>query len=89
MSINFYAVSEVHVQRTAIATNISVTHLAILTSSCTSFKHKNDTKSIILQVKKQIEYVDSIIGMMMNGLVDREIHNCVNVIVVADHGKPK
>lgn len=45
--------------------------------------------SIILQVKKQIEYVDSIIGMMMNGLVDREIHNCVNVIVVADHGKPK
>ncbi|XP_064625490.1 ectonucleotide pyrophosphatase/phosphodiesterase family member 3-like isoform X2 [Lineus longissimus] len=38
------------------------------------------------EVKKQIEYVDSIIGMMMNGLVDREIHNCVNVIVVADHG---
>ena len=38
-------------------------------------------------MKAEIEYVDSIIGMLMNGLVDREIDNCVNVMIVADHGK--
>ena len=30
--------------------------------------------------------VDAIIEMLMDGLVAKGLHNCVNLIIVADHG---
>ncbi|CAH1773187.1 unnamed protein product, partial [Owenia fusiformis] len=33
-----------------------------------------------------LEEVDGYIGKLMNGLLHRDLHNCVNIIVVADHG---
>ncbi|KAK3577563.1 hypothetical protein CHS0354_026532, partial [Potamilus streckersoni] len=37
-------------------------------------------------VEGQIETVDEIINRLMNGLYQRGLHNCVNIIILADHG---
>jgi predicted AlkP superfamily pyrophosphatase or phosphodiesterase len=31
--------------------------------------------------------MDTVINRLMDGLYRRQIHNCVNVIVLADHGE--
>ncbi|KAM8832977.1 ectonucleotide pyrophosphatase/phosphodiesterase family member 1 [Spinachia spinachia] len=38
------------------------------------------------QVLRALEYVDRILGMLMDGLTQRDLHQCVNIIVVSDHG---
>uniref|UniRef100_A0A8C6SQD6 Ectonucleotide pyrophosphatase/phosphodiesterase 1 n=1 Tax=Neogobius melanostomus TaxID=47308 RepID=A0A8C6SQD6_9GOBI len=38
------------------------------------------------QVVEALENVDRILGMFMDGLKERNLHNCVNLIVVSDHG---
>lgn len=38
------------------------------------------------QVNTNISHVDSVIGVLMDGLMDRGLLDCVNVIVLADHG---
>uniref|UniRef100_A0A8C6SS34 Ectonucleotide pyrophosphatase/phosphodiesterase 1 n=1 Tax=Neogobius melanostomus TaxID=47308 RepID=A0A8C6SS34_9GOBI len=37
-------------------------------------------------VVEALENVDRILGMFMDGLKERNLHNCVNLIVVSDHG---
>uniref|UniRef100_A0A4W3I1G4 Ectonucleotide pyrophosphatase/phosphodiesterase 3 n=1 Tax=Callorhinchus milii TaxID=7868 RepID=A0A4W3I1G4_CALMI len=37
-------------------------------------------------VIEALQNVDQIVGMLMDGLKQRNLHKCVNVIVVADHG---
>ena len=39
------------------------------------------------QVNEALREVDEAVGKLMDGLVERELHDCVNVIVVADHGE--
>lgn len=41
------------------------------------------------EVVKALQRVDQIIGMLMNGLKQRNLHNCVNLIILADHGMEK
>lgn len=38
------------------------------------------------EVVEALENVDRIMGMLMDGLKERNLHNCVNLIVVSDHG---
>ncbi|CAL1586186.1 unnamed protein product [Knipowitschia caucasica] len=38
------------------------------------------------QVVEALEGVDRIMGMLMDGLKERNLHKCVNLIVVSDHG---
>uniref|UniRef100_UPI00358F7477 ectonucleotide pyrophosphatase/phosphodiesterase family member 3-like isoform X2 n=1 Tax=Myxine glutinosa TaxID=7769 RepID=UPI00358F7477 len=38
------------------------------------------------QVIEALQLVDQMIGQLMDGLKQRNLHKCVNVIVVADHG---
>ncbi|KAM4521936.1 ectonucleotide pyrophosphatase/phosphodiesterase family member 1 [Odontesthes bonariensis] len=38
------------------------------------------------QVIDSLEKVDRILGRMMDGLVARNLHKCVNIIIISDHG---
>uniref|UniRef100_A0A3B3ZY13 Uncharacterized protein n=1 Tax=Periophthalmus magnuspinnatus TaxID=409849 RepID=A0A3B3ZY13_9GOBI len=38
------------------------------------------------EVIEALEKVDRILGMLMDGLKERNLHKCVNLIVVSDHG---
>ncbi|XP_072219029.1 ectonucleotide pyrophosphatase/phosphodiesterase family member 1 [Leuresthes tenuis] len=38
------------------------------------------------QVVDSLEKVDRILGRMMDGLVARNLHQCVNIIIISDHG---
>ncbi|KAM6906573.1 ectonucleotide pyrophosphatase/phosphodiesterase family member 1 isoform 1-T1 [Lycodopsis pacificus] len=38
------------------------------------------------QVLQALENVDKIVGMLMDGLTQRGLHHCVNIIIVSDHG---
>uniref|UniRef100_A0A8C5L775 Ectonucleotide pyrophosphatase/phosphodiesterase family member 3 n=1 Tax=Jaculus jaculus TaxID=51337 RepID=A0A8C5L775_JACJA len=40
-------------------------------------------------VIKALQLVDSALGMLMEGLKQRNLHNCVNIILLADHGMDK
>jgi len=40
----------------------------------------------IAQVIKALEVADEALGMLMDGLKQRNLHKCVNLIVLADHG---
>ena len=31
--------------------------------------------------------VDATLGLLMDGLVERNLHHCVNILVVSDHGR--
>ncbi|KAL6095822.1 enpp1 [Pungitius sinensis] len=46
--------------------------------------HKFGPASI--QVLQALEGVDRIVGMLMDGLIQRDLHHCVNIMVVSDHG---
>lgn len=39
-----------------------------------------------LQVITSLQGVDKIIGQLMNGLKQINLHRCLNIIIVADHG---
>lgn len=57
----------------------------------TLFCCHSDTLTIQLllcfQVISALKKVDNIMGMMMDGLKQRGLHNCVNIIIVSDHGE--
>ena len=36
-----------------------------------------------------LDSVDEAIGRLMEGLYHKDLHNCANIIIVADHGKTK
>ncbi|XP_068244378.1 ectonucleotide pyrophosphatase/phosphodiesterase family member 3-like [Palaemon carinicauda] len=38
------------------------------------------------ETNKQLKYVDEIVNMLMTGLKQRNLTNCVNVILLSDHG---
>ncbi|KAL7388221.1 hypothetical protein ABVT39_009383 [Epinephelus coioides] len=38
------------------------------------------------QVVWALEKVDKILGMLMDGLTERNLHHCVNIIITSDHG---
>nr|XP_040016786.1 ectonucleotide pyrophosphatase/phosphodiesterase family member 1 [Gasterosteus aculeatus aculeatus] len=38
------------------------------------------------QVLRALENVDRIVGMLMDGLTQRDLHHCANIMVVSDHG---
>lgn len=40
-----------------------------------------------LQVIEALQGVDVIMGQLMNGLKQLNLHKCVNILLVADHGK--
>uniref|UniRef100_H2ZVP0 Ectonucleotide pyrophosphatase/phosphodiesterase 3 n=1 Tax=Latimeria chalumnae TaxID=7897 RepID=H2ZVP0_LATCH len=40
-------------------------------------------------VVEALQQVDRIVGMLMDGLKQRNLHNCVNLILLADHGMEK
>lgn len=39
-----------------------------------------------LQIIASLQGVDKIIGQLMNGLKQINLHRCLNIIIVADHG---
>ena len=39
-----------------------------------------------VQVNGQLQTVDKLINMLMTSLYENNLHNCVNMIIVADHG---
>lgn len=41
------------------------------------------------EVNEMLRKMDNIIAYLMNGLYRKQIHNCVNLIVLADHGMEK
>lgn len=41
----------------------------------------------LLQLDNPLREIDNIIGQLMNGLKQMNLHRCVNVIVVGDHGE--
>ena len=41
----------------------------------------------IVQVNESIQMVDATLGWLIDGLRERNISNCVNLIVTSDHGK--
>ena len=40
-----------------------------------------------MQVNDALKRVDTVIEKFINGLKDREIYDCVNFIIVSDHGE--
>ena len=41
----------------------------------------------IVQVNESIQMVDTTLGWLIDGLKERNISNCVNLIITSDHGK--
>ena len=41
------------------------------------------------EVEKQLRNADYYVGILMEGLKQRNLENCVNMIFVADHGESK
>uniref|UniRef100_A0A8C9WTC9 Ectonucleotide pyrophosphatase/phosphodiesterase 1 n=1 Tax=Sander lucioperca TaxID=283035 RepID=A0A8C9WTC9_SANLU len=39
------------------------------------------------QVVQALENVDRILGMLMDGLTQKDLHRCVNIIIISDHGE--
>lgn len=39
------------------------------------------------QVVAALRNVDGIVGLLLKGLVERNLHRCVNLMVVSDHGE--
>ena len=42
---------------------------------------------VYLQVNGNLTLVDRIIGRLMDGLLQRKLDKCLNIIIVADHGE--
>lgn len=42
---------------------------------------------VAVQVGEKLAEVDAAIGELMQGLYQQDIHRCINIIVVADHGE--
>ena len=40
-----------------------------------------------MQVNEALKRVDTVIEKFINGLKDRDIYDCVNFIIVSDHGE--
>ncbi|XP_029281740.1 ectonucleotide pyrophosphatase/phosphodiesterase family member 1 isoform X2 [Cottoperca gobio] len=38
------------------------------------------------QVVQALENVDRVVGLLMDGLTQRDLHHCANIIIVSDHG---
>ncbi|XP_037606650.1 ectonucleotide pyrophosphatase/phosphodiesterase family member 1 [Sebastes umbrosus] len=38
------------------------------------------------QVVQALENVDKIVGMLMDGLLERNLHRCANIMIISDHG---
>ncbi|KAJ7421363.1 ectonucleotide pyrophosphatase/phosphodiesterase family member 3 [Pitangus sulphuratus] len=45
--------------------------------------------TVLEMVIKALQIADQALGMLMDGLKQRNLHNCVNLIVLADHGMEK
>lgn len=41
------------------------------------------------QLKEALVGVDRIMGQLMNGLKQINLHRCVNIIILADHGSSR
>ena len=41
---------------------------------------------LIIQVNDTLREVDGVIGAFISGLKDRGVYDCVNMILVTDHG---
>ena len=41
---------------------------------------------IILQVNGQLQTVDELIDILMTNLYEMNMQNCINIIIIADHG---
>lgn len=39
------------------------------------------------QVNGQLQTVDELMNMLMTSLYENNLHNCVNLIILADHGR--
>ncbi|XP_053448043.1 ectonucleotide pyrophosphatase/phosphodiesterase family member 3 isoform X3 [Nycticebus coucang] len=46
----------------------------------------HDSGPVSAKVIKALQLVDDAFGMLMEGLKQRNLHNCVNIILLADHG---
>lgn len=42
---------------------------------------------LCLQVVEALKNVDRILGTLMDGLTQRNLQHCVNLIIVSDHGE--
>lgn len=42
---------------------------------------------LCLQVVQALERVDGILGTLMDGLIQRDLLHCVNMIIISDHGE--
>lgn len=40
----------------------------------------------LLQIGQALTRVDEAVGRLMEGLYKRNMHNCANIIIIADHG---
>lgn len=41
------------------------------------------------QVIEALQRVDRVLGMLMDGLRQRNLHRCANLVVLSDHGRPR
>lgn len=42
---------------------------------------------LCLQVVQALENVDKIVGMLMDGLLERDLLRCANIMIISDHGE--
>lgn len=42
---------------------------------------------LVTQLDNPLKEMDNIIGQLMNGLKQMNLHRCVNIIIVGDHGR--
>ena len=42
---------------------------------------------VVVQMGEKLAEVDAAIGELMQGLYQQDIHRCINIIIVADHGE--
>ena len=42
---------------------------------------------VVVQLDNPLREIDNIIGQLMNGLKQMDLHRCVNIIIVGDHGR--
>ena len=68
------------------ASGLGFQHLPRDLANVHALKTMFDPYIILIQIGAALQKVDDAIAKLMEGLYEKNLHNCVNLVVVSDHG---
>ena len=68
-------------------TPTSLFYTTMYTVTIHNTEHYTNTQMMLSQVNQSITMVDNTLGLLLDGLKERNISDCVNLIITSDHGE--